>query len=274
MSDETPQPGQGQISTLQPQQQPGWQPQPPPTDQTTAPRHRRRRWPWIVGSIVVAVILISVFSPSDNKDKTPTATQPATSAPSSPAPSNASSPTNEPTVTQEEPAAQEPISYSGHGDKILKIKIPDSSGIGFAKITHRGSSNFFVKSVETDELLINEIGLYSGRVMFDTEEGQQTKRLKITADGSWTVKTLPMESLRTFDAKIRGSGDDVIVYTGNEGVAKIKHAGESNFVVQAYGDSSELLVNEIGNYSGEQLFTDASVVQITADGKWSISVTA
>lgn len=167
------------------------------------------------------------------------------------------------------------IKYTGRGDKILTITKPDSNGIGYAAITHKGSSNFVVETVGSEQLLVNEIGKYSGRILFDMAEGEDTKRLKITANGSWTVTALPMEKLRRFKDKISGEGDDVIVYVGDGGVADIKHTGESNFAVQTYnGDGRELLVNEIGSYSGEQLLpADGAIVEITADGDWSFKVT-
>ncbi len=54
---------------------------------------------------------------------------------------------------------------------------------------------------------------------------------------------------------------------------KITHRGSSNFIVKAYtADSGELLVNEIGNYSGEQIMPAGTVlVEILADGAWTIT---
>lgn len=45
-------------------------------------------------------------------------------------------------------------------------------------------------------------------------------------------------------------------------MVKITYKGSSNFVVHAYGDYQELLVNEIGRYSGEVLLPD---------GRWQSS---
>jgi len=51
----------------------------------------------------------------------------------------------------------------------------------------------------------------------------------------------------------------------------LNHVGDSNFVVNNYPLSGtyDLLVNEIGNYSGEQIL-DPDVMQIQADGEWQI----
>ena len=56
------------------------------------------------------------------------------------------------------------------------------------------------------------------------------------------------------------------------------HRGSSNFAVELVSPgSTELLVNEIGNYAGEVAFADASAgryrAKITADGSWTITFT-
>jgi hypothetical protein len=52
---------------------------------------------------------------------------------------------------------------------------------------------------------------------------------------------------------------------------KITHSGSSNFAVKAYGDSSRLLVNEIGKYSGETLLPSGTVLlEVEADGNWTL----
>lgn len=70
---------------------------------------------------------------------------------------------------------------------------------------------------------------------------------------------------------IEGQGDDVIQISQPDGSAPTlvyaKHTGSSNFVLQS---SSELLVNEIGNYEGVTLTEDAGSLQVTADGPWRI----
>ncbi|MET8045590.1 hypothetical protein ABZU25_32570 [Micromonospora sp. NPDC005215] len=56
---------------------------------------------------------------------------------------------------------------------------------------------------------------------------------------------------------------------------KITHSkGESNFVVESYNlESGEggLLINEIGGYSGTRPLDAPALVQVTADGNWSIN---
>ncbi|MEV4274912.1 hypothetical protein [Actinoplanes xinjiangensis] len=62
---------------------------------------------------------------------------------------------------------------------------------------------------------------------------------------------------------------------GNATKAKITHSkGSSNLVIQAYSlETGEggLLVNEIGGYSGTRPLQAPALVEVTADGKWTIS---
>jgi hypothetical protein len=53
----------------------------------------------------------------------------------------------------------------------------------------------------------------------------------------------------------------------------ISHQGSGNFAIWAYSeDGTDLLVNEIGTYTGESLLADGTfVLEITADGSWTIT---
>jgi hypothetical protein len=54
---------------------------------------------------------------------------------------------------------------------------------------------------------------------------------------------------------------------------KLRHKGDGNFAVWGYGlDGTDLLVNEIGSYTGEVLTSGAQILELTADGAWSVSV--
>jgi hypothetical protein len=57
--------------------------------------------------------------------------------------------------------------------------------------------------------------------------------------------------------------------------SRITHNGNSNFAVWSFGEAGQdLLVNEIGSYSGEVLWPSGTLlVEITADGKWTIGAT-
>jgi hypothetical protein len=161
----------------------------------------------------------------------------------------------------------------GSGDSIVDISA--SNGIpALASITHSGLSNFAVVSYTAAgsriDLLVNEIGDYSGVVPVSFD--QSAAELDVTADGRWQIRVSPLTSAPRFGAPISGSGDAIYLISGDYSRLSITHNGSSNFAVRAYGNSTSLLVNEIGNYSGEiRLPANALVLEIVADGRWSIS---
>lgn len=159
--------------------------------------------------------------------------------------------------------------FKGRGDKILKF----DSGPFIATLTHAGSSNFVAYSLTTDldedDLLVNEIGRYKGTVLAGSDE---YGGMKIEADGSWTLSMIPIEAADIKTGPVKGKGSAVFYWgIGDNMIVDVTHKGESNFVVYLYTeDDSELLINEIGNYSGEQIMSTGLVV-IEADGTWTLT---
>lgn len=81
-----------------------------------------------------------------------------------------------------------------------------------------------------------------------------------------------------------GSGDSIISLPAeaSAGLIVANHTGSSNFVIDGLDDSNQptgdLLVNEIGPYEGTtafgiNAFGDASSLQVTADGTWTLDIT-
>lgn len=172
------------------------------------------------------------------------------------------------------------IKLTGKGSKVVKFTKPDAPAI--VKVTEKGSSNFIVESLDshgdTNDLLVNEIGNYSGTLLLDGDTGEQSVAFKIESNGSWTLIVKPLLSARVWDPSIAlsGKGDDVaLVFPSPDEftIVTLKHGGESNFAIWAYGsDSTDLLVNEIGKYSGETTISSGLLLlEITADGAWSIT---
>ncbi len=171
------------------------------------------------------------------------------------------------------------IVYSGIGDSILAIELPDGPGnVAVATLTHDGSSNFAIFSLDDNlaqqDLLVNTIGAYQGTVLFNASFGNDPSSLEISADGNWTVTMKSVLSLRQFDGNsVTGVGDDVVLYFDGAGPATLTHDGPSNFAVWLYGDSTELIVNEIGAYTGTvRWIAGPLVAAVTADGNWSVTV--
>jgi hypothetical protein len=155
--------------------------------------------------------------------------------------------------------------------------------------THRGSSNFVVRLVGEGltELVVNDIGNYSGQLAVrDVVAGRY--RLQVDADGPWTIRLtqpVPTPKAKRLPGAISGSGPKVVqVQTDDDlqPIVDVSHRGTSNFVVYliGYGDTSgsELLVNEIGSYSGQTLVDEmpagSYLIAVDADGAWTVKFSA
>lgn len=90
------------------------------------------------------------------------------------------------TYTIERLPQTEKTTFSGRGDAVTDIFEADT---GVWAFTHDGSSNFAVRGYTTGgrDLLVNEIGPYSGKVRMEIPEGSNAF-FEITADGNWTAE--------------------------------------------------------------------------------------
>lgn len=148
----------------------------------------------------------------------------------------------------------------------------------YLNITNEGDRNFVIWAHYGDgqydkELLVNTIGDYSGSVYL--QPGREYT-LEIKSSGSWSVRAYPIgvSATDTFS----GSGDYVTpMFIPSSNVYAIGGGGDSNFAVWGhYGPGEydkDLLVNEIGMYSGTVMFKHKtySFFEITCDGDWSIT---
>ncbi|MFG1606136.1 hypothetical protein [Actinoplanes sp. NPDC049265] len=199
-------------------------------------------------------------TPPSDPDPAPSATPSATPAPSTPA-APATLPADE--------------VYQGRGGKTVKLK-PLSPDFGhYLVATHRGSSNFAVWAMDDDgvrrDLVINEVGRYEGSRPLGLE--QIPSALKVEADGSWKITVRVLEKAPSWPRKTSGKGATVLRVDPSSapGSAKVTHQGRSNFVVQTYGDSPDLLVNEIGKFSGDiDIAPGTRVIAIEGDGSWTM----
>ncbi len=177
-----------------------------------------------------------------------------------------------------DPDAFEPIVLSGSGDDVLDVAVPGDVPAVIA-IEHTGGGNFAVWTYNAagarSDLLVNEIGAYSGSRLINATAGDEVAELEITAGGSWTVTIRPLRAaMRTSDGQASGTGDAVLLLdpSARTGRAELTHAGASNFAVWSYGSGRDLLVNDVGSYSGTvRVDTGAIVLDITADGPWTFT---
>lgn len=197
-------------------------------------------------------------------------------------PTRTPAPTNTPQPTGTSTPVPQPLEFSGSGDDVLAID--KNFDVGIIKLTYTGSSNFIVYTHGADgeklELLVNTIGNYSGTRPFDFLDNQNTAKISVESSGSWTITIYPLatEYMHICGAgTCTGTGDDVIALVNVEpDTAKITHEGEANFIVRAIGSNGmDLVVNEIGNYSGTvMLDRDVFLIEIMADGNWTMDITA
>ena len=85
---------------------------------------------------------------------------------------------------------------------------------------------------------------------------------------SWLLTAIALST----SASRRRSSRASSCYAGNTSPVAVTHQRASNFVVEAIADSSDLLVNEIGNYNGTVPMPGGAFVLISADGAWTMTV--
>lgn len=258
-----------------------------------APPKRSNARAWAVGGVALVIALCCggavigavagdedepATSASSLPSTTPSSAAPSTAAPTTAAPTTAVPTTAVPTTTAPEPTtappAPKPKVVKGRGDDI--VRVGELTDLSVVKFTCKCSSNTVLKS-DGDGLLVNEIGSYSGKRWINLEDGSLTTQFEVEASGSWTLTIGSVAQLATkaTTGKAAGKGDDVLVLGGAGTAAKITHtSGSGNFVIHAYSmETGEggLLVNEIGGYSGVRPLEAPALVQVTADGNWTIT---
>lgn len=163
---------------------------------------------------------------------------------------------------------------------MVDTEVPQND-IAIAAFTHSGSGNFAVVSYDADgdriDLLVNEVGAYEGRRPINLLIGEEVAFMEISANGSWTIELQPIFYATQFvGSSVSGTGADVVVDPDPPSGASrltITHDGESNVAIWVYSaDDRDLLVNEIGDYSGTVLSIPGAILyDIEADGEWTMS---
>ena len=186
----------------------------------------------------------------------------------------------QPTPALEPVTTFEAISIKGKGAKVPRITKP----IGVAALVtlkYAGRDNFVVWAIAQDgsrsNLLVNTIGRYQGTVLLD--ETGHSVALSVDTTGSWTGTIAPLSQADRWSGTdiTTGSGDNVLMLSSETIGLKtmlIESRGNGNFVVWAYSvdGQRDLLVNTIGDYSGEVLLPDQTyIIAIQSESNWGIS---
>jgi hypothetical protein len=245
-----------------------------------------KRWAFTLTAVVLVVVAIAAVAgagakkvgagssgrPTPLQSSPPTSPSTPSTVPAGTTPAGTPAPTPTPVA---EPASH---AYRGHGDTLLRVTKP---GDGPALVTiagHGSAGNFAVTSLDSSlqeiDLLVNVIGAYSGTRLIDAQDGQHTARLRIEYGGSWTVVVRPVAAAPQLSTTAMGEGDAVLLYLGAAQGVSITNRGSSNFAVTSYGDNGDLLVNEIGSYSGQvAVGAGPELIQVESDGQWTMKLT-
>jgi PKD repeat protein len=203
-------------------------------------------------------------------------------------------------ITVNTPPPQ-PITFRGSGDDVTS-KFSLQEGLAIFHMTYTGSSNYIIwlynaDSGEREDLLVNEIGSYSGStivgVTSSSYSGVKPGKyiLDVTSSGSWEVRIEQPNpsSAPNLPQTFTGRGDTVpspFMIESGKGAIKFNmhHDGSSNFIIWLYhvsGKREELVVNEIGYYDGSKLVSVGSwsgaspgihYLDVTADGNWRVEI--
>lgn len=248
---------------------------------TQAAGRRVPLWVWIVG-VGVIVSQLSTLSGGESDDDV-TGSQVAQESEVVETPSDAEEDAQSEEPEPEPEQAREPfpdIVYYGSGDSVLRIELPAGpDSIGVASISHTGSGFFAVwaldEDLEQNGLLVNTVGNYTGTVAIDSFTRVRIAAFEIKADGPWKVTMRDVLTLQEIEqgSSVSGEGSDTLIYNGKTTIASISHQGQNNFAIWSFGEQSDLLVNEIGNYNGQVRWQSGpALIQISADGAWSIDL--
>jgi hypothetical protein len=231
------------------------------------------------GATTLAALLVMVTSctPQPSTPPPPTETKFPTVAA---LPTSTPRPTTTPRPTATRTPVPQPIIRSGTGDDV--VDIDKWEGAALLHISYQGGRNFVVWSYDAAgnqmQLLVNTIGQYEGTVPLDFRADEHTARLQIESSGPWSLQVLPLSEIRILQvpSTFEGAGDDVVAFAATPDLLRVDASrAESNFVIWAYGQYVDLLVNEIAPYTGVVVAgSDTAVIAVTADGEWSIEVTA
>ena len=176
----------------------------------------------------------------------------------------------ETTSAEPEPTyeAIETQTFTGSGDDVISLGEFTSPAI-LEFTCEYCDGNTVVETNGSESLLVNEIGSYSGSHFINYRDNSMMTRVMVTADADWT---LVIRDITTAPDTLSGHGDQAIWIRGTEAeVVKITNDGDSNFVVQTFTDYIDLVVNEIGAYSGTVEMTLPALVQVESNGDWTLT---
>jgi hypothetical protein len=177
---------------------------------------------------------------------------------------------------------------SGEGPTIIPLDFSGADHHTLA-LSYSGEGFFSARLVDADGEYVESLGYgsdgYSG--VFPADVGVffgDPAAVDITdaGEGTWTVALADLNEAPVWPEQTEGEGDVVFRIDPDalDGPTTITgtHDGESNFIIWAYSGAddvpSPLLINEIGEFSGEsteELSADQIVLHVQGDGAWTVA---
>lgn len=173
-----------------------------------------------------------------------------------------------------------PRSYAGSGDQVIDLGANLNLGIVRADMSGGGNNVVWMLDAAYDlnQLMVNEIGAVRSTRLFGGPYSEPSRFIEVEAEGSWSLQVLDIRNAPEFPGSASGSGDAVYLYGGGAGTLQGTHAGSGNFIVwelyrDRWGDTEDLLFNEIGSYSGAtSVAAGPAIFDIQANGNWSLAL--
>lgn len=220
-------------------------------------------------ALLALLLTLGLSGCSSNASPTQSVPPVASESPSS---APISSPT--PSSTFEMP---EPVTYSGSGDDVISIEVPDSAYV-FQISAPTNDAHFSVKGYDAQDnytdLFVNVTEPYTGTVI-DTQFS--TRTLEINAECDWTITVASAYAMPVVKSGevYQGTGDTVLCLDSDVSKISIQGNAESSyFGVITHGvDGPELLVNTTEPYQGTVKTNGTpSAIQVYASGLWALGI--
>jgi hypothetical protein len=173
-----------------------------------------------------------------------------------------------------------PTSYEGNGDQVLDIAPPIPDAPFLATIRSTGTGPLLVDALDASGVatasLVNATSPYSGTVPVDAIPSlARTTQLEVQASGPWTIELNAVRSAPQFSTSTEGTGDAVVIYTGDTTNGTFTYTGPGTAVLIIYPSVNGGLPQTGATASGPdaQVFNlpSSGVLQVQAQGAWTIS---
>lgn len=214
-------------------------------------------------------------SPTATREPTPTES-PTPTPTATPSPT----PTPEPTPAPDGPS----YAFRASGNAATETFYVEGGLVEF-DLAHSGQSHFAIWLLndrgEREELLVNTIGSWDGRVVMNLPEGDYL--LDIAADGTWNANVRqPRYSTVEVKSLPQSMSDDDSNYIGPiyvDGLTRVSFVGQDDdhygvWLLNHRGNNVDLLFNEIGPFEGSTAFGGEGValIQVDTNGRWKMVI--